>query len=138
MFDQPDLFATEQAPALPLARPASNPDAYLHRDCLWLRIEAMPNHVLKLGIARDTDGWHMAAAYHLPEIGYAGPICRRSNAYPTYRAAVVAGQTRLMLMVNGLLLSGDVTQEKAQRLRHAIEDFTSAAELAACQYQEAA
>lgn len=138
MADQLDLFVAEREPALPLARQGGNPGTYLHDDCLWLRIEPLPNHVLKLGVARDTDGWHMAAAYHLPEIGYAGPICQRSNAYPTYVAAVSAGQARLRLMVNSLLQTHELTQEKALRMRTSIDDFTLAAEMAAIDYQEAA
>lgn len=139
-MSQLDLFTftSDDTPALPLARLGINPATYHLADCHWITAEPMPGYVLRLGFARDTDGWRMAAGYYFPDIGSIGPVFVRSNVYASYQEARRAGLERLRLMVNGLQLSFSISQEKAERLRRAIHDLTKAADQAASSFREAA
>lgn len=118
-MSQLDLFTftSDDTPALPPARLGNNPAAYDPQDCHWIATEPMPGYVLRLGFARDTDGWRMAAGYYFPDIGSIGPVFVRSNVYASYQDARRAGLERLRLMVNGLQLSFSISQDKAERLR---------------------
>jgi len=140
MYSQLDLFtfASDDTPALPLARLGNNPNAYDQQDCHWITAEPMPGYVLRLGFARDTDGWRMAAGYRFPDVGSSGPVFVRSNVYTSYQDARRAGLERLRLMVNGLQLSFSISPDKAERLRKAIHDLTKAADKAASSFWEAA
>lgn len=138
MPSQLDLFTTDDAPALPLARLGNNPNAYHPADCHWIRAEPMPGYVLQLGFARDTDGWHMAAGYHFPDVGSIGPVFVRSNAYPVYGDARRAGLERLRLMVNGLQLARTISPDKAKRIREAIDNITQAAQCGLSLFKDAA
>lgn len=139
-MSQLDLFTftSDDTPALPLARLGINPATYHLADCHWITAEPMPGYVLRLGFARDTDGWRMAAGYYFPDIGSIGPVFVRSNVYASYQEARRAGLERLRLMVNGLQLSFSISQDKAERLRRAIHDLTKAADQAASSFREAA
>lgn len=139
-MSQLDLFTftSDDTPALSLARLGNNPAAYDPQDCHWITAEPMPGYVLRLGFARDTEGWRMTAGYHFPDIGSIGPVFVRSNVYASYQDARRAGLERLRLMVNGLQLSFSISPDKAERLRRAIHELTQAAQCGLSLFKDAA